>query len=277
MRLGIRFLGLVSSVAWLAACSADGTMADTDGDTDTDTDTDPVTTMGVTLSSTTASPTTTAGNTMSGSGPQTTTITSTTDNTGSSTTDASSGTTMVEEETGCTPGTEGCPCDVGSTCEGELVCVDGTCEAPAACDQLDEEPNDGFDEAIDLGAVMCSMEYATADGTLDGLDADFYTLTEGQGGGFCLDPDPQVTVMADQDVRVCIYMACDDGTNELFCGGSQEADTFDELNGCCATNGARLFSAGCGFVFPPDPVFYIRVSSADEEACIPYEMSYRFN
>jgi hypothetical protein len=195
-----------------------------------------------------------------------------------STTVDPSETTMVEETTGCPPGTEGCPCDVGSTCEGELVCADGTCEAQGACDQPDAEPNDSLEEAIDLGEVVCSMEYATTEGALDGLDADFYRMVRGEGG-FCLDPNAQALVMADQDVRVCVYMECGDETGDVFCGGEQEDDTFDGLNGCCATNEAQVLGGSCpGFPIPPEPsAFFIRVSSADEMACIPYELSYRFD
>jgi hypothetical protein len=182
----------------------------------------------------------------------------------------------TDEDTGCAPGTEGCPCDIGSTCEGELQCVDGTCVAELPCEEPETEPNNSYDEAIDLGAVPCDPDFMSTEGALNGTDADFYTLSEGPGGAIgCFDPDPQVDVEADQDVRVCVYIACDDGTNDVGCGGEQEDDTYEDLNGCCNTNAARLFNAGCpGFPVAPDPVFYVRVISA-EEVCIPYVLNYR--
>jgi hypothetical protein len=268
MRIAVRLLGLwACSVA--AACSAVGTMGETDGDTDTDTDTDSVGST-VTLSTMSTQTTTDGAPTMTGGSTMTSPVT---------TDEPTTGTTMdpgTTEDTGCTPGAEGCPCDVGSTCEGDLQCVDGTCVGRAACDQPDEEPNDSFEEAIDLGSIMCSMEYEMVEGALDGTDADFYALAYADGGFCVFEPNPEALVTADQDVRVCVYIDCgEDGTN-VTCG-DQEADTFDDLDGCCDTNEANV-GGGCeGVVFPPEPSgYFIRVISAEEDACIPYELSYRF-
>ena len=275
MRIGMRFLGLISTVACVAACSAEGMMADTDGDTDTDTDTDAVSDS-LTGATVTSSPTTTAGSTMSGTSSPTTTMTATTDEPTTSSTTEPPTTTMAEEETGCAPGTADCPCDVGSECEGDLFCVEGTCVEEVPCDEPDEEPNDAFEEAIELGAIECSMEYDTVEGALAGTDADFYSLAEAPGG-FCFDSAPQAVVEADEDVRVCVYMQCDGEDQGSVNCMDQEDDTYEELNGCCATNEAELFNPSCpGFPVPTEPAgYFVRVISADESACIAYTLSYR--
>jgi hypothetical protein len=273
MRIGMRFLGLISTVACVAACSAEGMMAETDGETDTDTDTDALSDS-LTSASMTTSPSTTAGSTMSGTTSPTTTMTVTTDEPTTGTTMEPPTTTMTGEETGCPPGTANCPCDVGSECEGDLLCVEGTCVEEPPCDEPDEEPNDSFEEAIEIGAIECSMEYDTVEGALAGTDADFYSFSQ---EGICFDPGPQALVEAEEDVRVCVYMQCEGEDQGSVNCGQQEDDTYDDLSGCCGTNEAHLDNPGCpGIPLPRVPTgYFIRVISADESACITYTLSYR--
>ena len=199
---------------------------------------------------------------------------------GTGTTDDSA----TSEDTGdCPPGTEDCPCDVGSTCEGDLICVDGVCVAGIPCDEPDEEPNDTIAEAVDLGAIACSQEFDSSDGALAGLDMDVYGFVEGESAVLpCFGPDPRLRVDTDEDedIRVCVYLDCGDDVGTVDCSGfgsdPQEEDTFEDLPGCCAANAVRFHGYDCPGFGGEAPDFYARVISGDEKVCLPYTLNLRF-
>ena len=259
----------------LAGCAPVATSEDTDTDTDSDGDTDSAATMPVTTASTmttaSTSASTSAGTMPTTDPPTTMDGTGTTDPPGTS-----------EESGDCPPGTADCPCDIGSTCDGDLICIDGVCVDGIPCEEPDEEPNDTIAEAIELGEIACSADFTPTDGALAGLDMDVYGFLEGDGVVLpCFGPDPIVQVDAEEDVRVCVYLDCGEEVGTVDCDafGSEplEEDTFEELPGCCADNETRLHGYDCPGFGGEAPNFYARVISGDEEACLPYTLNLRFD
>ena len=90
----------------------------------------------------------------------------------------------ASDEPPCPPGELDCPCDVGSTCEGDLMCEGGVCVAEPACEQPEGEPNDDEASAIDQGELSCGGEPIEIQGAFDGTDMDWYTMVP-MGGGIC--------------------------------------------------------------------------------------------
>jgi hypothetical protein len=275
-------LGLVLIVCAVACAAPDGQMGGTETETETDgssgSDSSVSTTVSasVTMTTTMASDSnTTATLTTHG---MTTSDSATTDvdpdTSGATATDATTGVTTGE----CPPGELGCPCDIGSMCEGDLLCVEGTCMESLPCDEPEGEPNDDEASAVELDEAVCTTPEAEAgsiDAGLNGAESDWFTFHADEQLG-CFDT-PHVVVTADSDLAVCIFASCDDGTASLGCsGGADESDSPDGAPGCCDQNEVGLNNFGCGFMNPDtNATIWVRVTSI-EEACLPYSLAWEF-
>lgn len=232
------------------------------GSGDTSTATMTSTTVDPTMStSMTTSPTTTSM--------PTTTLTTTTDPDTTSTTDDSAD----DSSGGCPPGTEGCPCDVGSTCEGELLCEGGVCLGEPACEQPEGEPNDDEASAVMLDGVTCNAMGTNTEGAFGGAESDWLVFRASDNiacfGG------PQIEVTADIDVAVCAFPICADGDASVTCeGGSDEEESPEGVAGCCDQNGVR-FDFDCGIAVAQTADVLVRLTSVDA-GCSPYAMEYTY-
>lgn len=248
-------------------------MADTDG-TETSSGSSGsegsmTTTMGTSVTASTSMSTTTN---------QTTSPTVTTDMTtmDPDTTDGSMTATDATTTGECPPGDLGCPCDIGSTCSGELLCIDGTCVDELPCDEPEGEPNDDEASAAELDEATCNQMAMTVDGGLSGAESDWFTFHGHQDITCGFGVDPQVSVASDGDLAICIFATCDDGNTSLGCsGGAQESDSPDGVAGCCDQNEVGLNNFDCGFMVGRDATVWVRITSV-EEACIPYTLSWEY-
>lgn len=221
------------------------------------------------------SPTTTASTTMTTDPTtnQTTMVTSTTEDPDTSTTDDPPGTSSEATTGECPPGELDCPCDVGSTCLDDLMCIDGTCVAEPACEEPEGEPNDDEASAVELPDVNCGAPAMMATGGLDGAESDWFVYNADDSIA-CFD-NPDAVVTADVDVAVCIFAQCDNGNTGVNCSGGADDDTSpDGLEGCCDQNAVGFGDLSCSFG-PFNGVVYVRVTSIDA-ACVPYELAFDY-
>lgn len=270
--------GLASIV--LAGCPGNDTpeASDTEGETETGTGGDTgETTSGSSASMTSVSSTAAGSASASGTSTSSTTSTSGVDTGGTGDTgtlDTTAGTG------GCPPGTEDCPCDIGSTCEGDLECLDGTCVGQQACNNPEGEPNDEEADAVELDTATCNEDPIVVDAALEGVEDDWFTF-EGQPSMFnCFSGGtPAATATPDQGtLEVCMFIGCTGGDpgNVSFCPmNGQSADSPEGLHGCCGDGGASLGGESCGFQ-NGDPFFLVRVHGGEENACTPYELAYDY-
>lgn len=185
--------------------------------------------------------------------------------------------TTAGDDESCTPGELDCPCDVGSTCEDDLQCVEGTCVAAPGCEP-EGEPNDDEASAIDGGDLQCGADPIELEGAFDGTDIDWYTVAP-MGGGICFgSPGASVAVDGDAEVTVCIYAECNMGGTNVGCGlgpGSGMPDTSPGgVDGCCGTGSASLDSVSCNSL-DQTIVAWVRVSAAQDE-CLPYTLTLEY-
>ncbi|MCA9650755.1 MAG: hypothetical protein H6712_31060 [Myxococcales bacterium] len=177
---------------------------------------------------------------------------------------------------GCPAGTEGCPCVEGIECDAGLVCSDaGSCELAPACRSVDAEPNDDEGSATMLMAVDCNNMFDLGViGTIDGPETDWWQYFGAEGVILCSE-EPQVTVSADIDLEVCVYVDCLEGnTTGVGCtGGSVAADSPEGRPGCCGTNAAHVSGYDCsgGILTPKNVYVYVSVAT-DQVVCIDYGM-----
>lgn len=219
---------------------------------------------------------TTAGSNSASATGATTTATTTAVTTDSDETTAADESTAGAEDR-CPPGTDGCPCDIGSTCEGDLMCVEGTCLAEIPCDEPEGEPNDDEASAIDLGMATCGQDPTVTSGGLDGEDVDWFRYAL-QSAMFCFDT-PSAAVTADLEVEVCMYAVCGQADPNVSCfgsGGLQMAMSPDGLPGCCGNGATGLPQAGCGFQQTPPASVEVSVTGGAADACTPYELEWSY-
>jgi hypothetical protein len=252
----------------LTSCTACGSpsaeMLDTDGSSSGSSGSDSSGDSAASLTSTTAM-TTSPGTT----GSMTTTSVTTIDE------DSSTGDpdTTAGSTGECPPGAVNCPCDIGSTCDGELLCVEGTCVGMPACEEPEGEPNDDEASAVALDEAQCGAAAMMVGGGFDGAESDWFTYHANDGIA-CFD-NPDVSVTSDTDVAVCLYVDCDNGQTNVNCsGGSQDDMSPDGLDGCCDQNALSLGDFGCG-ISAKNATIFVRLTSIDA-ACLPYELSFDY-
>jgi hypothetical protein len=188
----------------------------------------------------------------------------------STTEDPTSGTT--DGETGeCVPGELNCPCDVGSTCSGDLVCVAGVCIDEPECDEPEGEPNDDEASAVELEEATCGADAMTAAGGFDGAETDWFVY-HAVDAIACFQ-GPNIEVTADIDVAVCAFLSCDSGNEDVSCIGAEDDTSPDGLPGCCDQNSVA-FDFNCQLGGSNGNIF-VRLVSV-EAACTPYEMAFDY-
>lgn len=221
--------------------------------------------------------TSTTGITASGSA--TTAVTRTSSTTGS--TSGSTETTNATEESsgssGCPVTTLGCSCD-GETCSDGLLCIDGVCEPPEACDVDLLEPNDEEAMPTLLGEISDDDDDGgSIFGTLDGPDdVDWYRYTGDDD--ILSNVDPARFVKSTGGVRLCKFAECEGGIEdtEFECPAETEAATSPSGRpGCCAPAGIVLGDANCTGVLEDNMQVFMRVDQA-QDACTAYELIYHY-
>lgn len=202
----------------------------------------------------------------------TTSATSTTADPDSSTTDDPTDDTTDGETGECVPGELDCPCDIGSTCTGDLMCIDGVCVAEPACDEPEVEPNDDEASAVVLPDVTCGQPAVMANGAFDGAETDWFVY-HAEDAIACFE-SPDIVVESDVDVAACAFVSCDSGNEDVSCqGGAQDDTSPDGLPGCCDQNGVEL-DFNCQFGASNASIF-VRLVSLDA-ACVPYELAFDY-
>lgn len=270
----MRKTSLLILVVALGCAGPTGIMADTDesssGSSGTDGTDATTATTASTVTTTTASTTMTTDQSTSMA---TTTATTTSSDPDTSTTNDPSDPTTDAETGECIPGDLDCPCDIGSTCSGDLVCVDGTCVDEPACDEPEGEPNDDEASAVELPDVTCGGDAMTQMGAFDGAETDWFVY-HAQDAIACFQ-NPNVVVTSDVDVGVCVFVDCDMGNTSVNCSGGSDEDTSpDGLDGCCDQNEVGLGDFSCQFN-SPNASLYVRIVSLDA-ACVPYELAFDY-
>jgi hypothetical protein len=276
-----RLLGTVLGLA--IGCGPGEGAGEDDGETETETDTEGSTgdasaSATATQGTQTASATATQGTASAGSE-------SADDSADTSGGDSGDPTGETGDPTGgsdgsCPPGGTGCPCDIGSTCEGDLVCEDGVCVEPAQCDQPEGEPNDDEASAVVLAAANCGDEPQQTDAALFGADTDWYIFELMGGQPFCFTNATASVTMQDIDVEVCIFAVCPEGgqpnTDCGFGSGQTATDSPDGHLGCCNTGTAVLESAVCDFGQTPPMSVEVSVTADTGRECVPYQLEWSY-
>ncbi len=181
------------------------------------------------------------------------------------------------ESSGCPVATLGCECD-GEACSDGLICVDGLCEPPAACDVDLLEPNDEEAMPTLLGEISDDNDDGgSIFGTLDGPDdVDWYRYTGDDD--ILSNVDPARFVKATGGLRLCKFAECEGGIEDtdFECPAETEAATSPlGRPGCCAPAGIVLGDANCTGVLEDNMQVFMRVDQA-QDACTAYELIYHF-
>lgn len=164
--------GATDSGGTTAADSAHGTMgADStaSGATAGATDASPTGTAGATSSTTSAASSTTSEPGTTAATEDSAGVTSGTTSAGSTSESTSSGDSTSDTEgtsstgVGCPAGTEGCACAIDETCDGDLVCAGGLCQAaaPVTCGDGVVDPGEVCDDGNDVDHDGCTKLCAT--------------------------------------------------------------------------------------------------------------------
>jgi hypothetical protein len=180
---------------------------------------------------------------------------------------------------GCTPGTEGCPCDAGD-CDPELSCVGDVCVA-AVCDVDVNEPNDDENSATVLGDVGSNNGNGSRlTGTLGGLgDVDWYRYSGSDDINGAV--DPARTLTSTVEVRMCKFLECNVGlpSTEFECpAGTDYALSPGARSGCCVTGDAAEIAVpdlNCAGVVSDDAEVFIRIDQPAAE-CANYGVAYHY-
>ncbi|MEM9459404.1 MAG: hypothetical protein AAGF11_34820 [Myxococcota bacterium] len=180
---------------------------------------------------------------------------------------------------GCLVGTDGCPCDQRDACDEGLVCnAQGQCQPAPMCRSVDVEPNDDEDTAFTLSELNCGdMLDLGVLGTLQGPEVDWYRFFGDEGVILCPE-QPRVTITADIDADVCVFVDClEGGTVDVSCGGgSMASDSPLGRPGCCGVNEAFLDSYDCsGLLTPKNVDVWVSVATRQLD-CADYAFVYEF-
>lgn len=174
----------------------------------------------------------------------------------------------------CPLGSEGCPCDVGASCDEELECDidEGLC-LPPVCDLLDPDPHQDEGSAIVLEGVECEQSLNLGEfATMEGPQTDWFRYP-GDAKGMC-DEQPRAMVGADAPMQVCVYIECQSGNDvtSYECGEGVMLDSPEGRPGCCAETAVLMADYDC-MGMNEDVDVYLSVSSV-EELCENYVLSY---
>lgn len=164
----------------------------------------------------------------------------------------------------------------GTTSTGSSTGPDTT--TGVLCDDPGPEPNDVETEAVDLGDLQCDADAKTLTGVLDGgADVDWFAYhgVYNDCGLFAGDPEPTQLLTAGGTVRMCVFVACDDGTPEFDCqDGATMSVSPDGRPGCC-NPGDVSFSLNCAGGTETARIF-IRLDQGPADACTDYSVEYSY-
>jgi hypothetical protein len=189
--------------------------------------------------------------------------------TGVGATTGGSGTTLDTTDGTTTTGAE----TDGTTTLGETLGETGgmPCEDPGP------EPNDDELDAVEQDDQMCNATPGTIDGVLNGdADVDWFTYhtVDAMGCGFA-DPTSNLVLLADEGVRMCVFVECDQGDADFDCPMMAMAEDSPEgLPGCCTTGGALNFGLNCTGSMNESADIYVRLDEAPADACVAYDLTY---
>jgi hypothetical protein len=208
-------------------------------------------------------------------GPDTTSgVSPVTESTGTTTDGTPPGGTTTDGTTtdGTTHGTTGEETD-GTTTPDETA---GDSEA-MGCEDPGPEPNEDKASAVKQADQICNTTPGVLDGVLDGGgDVDWfrYHTVDETGCGFGT-PTSNLVVLADQGVRMCAFVDCDQGNADLKCATTATGmDLPDGLPGCCTTSGALNFDLNCMNSMSESANVYVRLDEASADACVAYNVTY---
>ena len=107
-------------------------------------------------------------------------------------------------------------------------------------------------------------------------DADWFTYagdwTCGQG-----DPNLVTTVTADENVRLCVYVECNQGDSDFNCpNNTQDAEAPDGQLGCCGM-GMVSFTLNCAGTPDESAQVWISVDQAPPDSCVAYTIDYDYH
>lgn len=171
--------------------------------------------------------------------------------------------------------TEAATTTEGTTTEGDTDAT--TTTGGPTCDDPGPEPNNSEANAIDLGEQGCGAMAQTVEGVLDGDgDADWFSYY-GVWNALCvIGPNTAHTLTASDDVRLCVFADCDQGTANINCpNGTSEVASPGGHPGCCG-DGDVDFNLDCTLLNDNARVF-IRLDQAPADACVEYSVAYNYD
>lgn len=200
-----------------------------------------------------------------------------------STTNPGTSTTTTTTDTGTTtdPGTSTEPDTTTGTSDSSTSSTtdpDMT-TGGVMCDDAGPEPNEVEADAIDLGGQSCSDQGESFSGQLAGdADVDWFQYHAiDQGCGFVGDPTASHQITASEDVRLCVFVDCDNGNPAFQCeGGASNNDSPEGLPGCCNVGGNVTFDLNC-MGGQESAQLFVRVDQAPADTCVDYEIAYEYD
>lgn len=146
-----------------------------------------------------------------------------------------------------------------------------------ACDDPGAEPNEDEADAVEQDDKMCNAMPGTIEGVLDGdADVDWFTYhtVDTMGCGFA-NPTSNLVLLADQGVRMCVFVDCDQGDAEFKCPiTAMDEASPDGLPGCCTAAGALDFGLNCTASMNESAEFFVRLDAAPADSCVAYNVTY---
>ncbi len=151
----------------------------------------------------------------------------------------------------------------------------GTSGTP--CEELDHGANDTETSASVLQPISdCDDDGRTLEGTLSPGDVDWFTFVA-EDKTFC-SVNPMLDVTTSDNVKVCVYFACDKGNGaEVSCPGQAQEDTSPEGRlGCCSTFSPMEPDLNCGGTMDEAAQVWIEVSWPGNSNCRDYTIDYHY-
>lgn len=187
----------------------------------------------------------------------------------------SSGDPTEETSSGCTPGTQGCPCDGGS-CDGDLMCTNDVCVLDVNCGVDIYEDNNTEATAADLGMITDDDgDAVTITAVLEGNEVDWFRYEGTDSFGSSVNPARNLITAG--ALRMCKFAEC---TNDLFATdvtcpeGTVATQSPGGRPGCCGDDSFEL-ELGCSGVIDDDATVYIRFDQGLAD-CTQYTLEYHY-
>jgi hypothetical protein len=142
------------------------------------------------------------------------------------------------------------------------------------CSDPGPEPNETFQGASYLGAIDdCDSSGMAFSGVLDGNDVDWFYYDGTDVFGCSV--GPARTISADNQVRICKYPVCVQGTPDFTCPAGSSPDVANGFDGCCA-EGEMSFGFGCTGTSSDDAQVFLRIDKPSGFACVNYSVSFHY-